>query len=227
MEFLNSSVKFFGYPLGMLDIIGSFFGLVCVWLTVKQNNWCWPTGIMNCIFFMALFFRGRLYCDAGLQVLYLALNIYGWCCWLRGGEHHSTLHVSRTSPRLAAVFAAVYVAGTILLAETMIRFTNSNTPWWDASMTMMCIVAQWMLSWKKLENWWVWIASNISQFFLYQYKHMYVVSWLQIIFIILSIRGFWLWWRELQGVRAQGTGDRHQKDPEPNRSCQDPDITAA
>lgn len=183
--------------MSLIDIIGSVFGLICVWLTVKQNNWCWPTGIVNNVFFFVLFWHGKLYCDAGLQIMYLALGAYGWYCWLHGGAQHSTLRVSRIPWREAAVLATLGVGGAWGVGMVMDHYTDTDVPFWDSSTTALCLVAQYMLAKKRIENWWVWIASNVSFFFLYQHKHFYAASWLQVVFIVLSVVGWWAWWRDL------------------------------
>jgi len=188
--------------MSTVDIIGSIFGLICVWLTVKQNNWCWPTGIVNNVFFLVLFWRGKLYCDAGLQVMYLALGVYGWYCWLYGGAQHSTLRVSRSSWRQSATLALLGLGGAWGVGLLMKCYTDTDVPFWDSSTTALCLIAQYMLAKKLIENWWVWIASNVSYFFLYQYKHFYAASWLQVAFIALSVMGWWAWQKELRQSRA-------------------------
>ena len=39
-------------------------GALCVWLTVKQNIWNFPLGLINVATFCVVFFQSRLYADA-------------------------------------------------------------------------------------------------------------------------------------------------------------------
>jgi hypothetical protein len=57
---------------------------VCVWLTVKENVWNFPIGIFSCGAYLVFFGEGRLFADAGLQVVFIVLNIVGWIAWARG-----------------------------------------------------------------------------------------------------------------------------------------------
>ncbi|MTI93364.1 MAG: nicotinamide mononucleotide transporter, partial [Pseudomonas stutzeri] len=31
--------------MSLLELIASLLGVVAVWLTVRQNSWCWPIGL--------------------------------------------------------------------------------------------------------------------------------------------------------------------------------------
>ena len=78
-----------------IEAIASLFGLLCVWLTVRQNIWCWPVGLVMVSLYIWIFYQAKLYSDMGLQVVYVALQIYGWMHWLRGGPRDSTLPITR------------------------------------------------------------------------------------------------------------------------------------
>ena len=35
-----------GSPMSGLELIAAVLGVTAVWLTVKQNTWCWPIGLV-------------------------------------------------------------------------------------------------------------------------------------------------------------------------------------
>jgi nicotinamide mononucleotide transporter len=181
------------------EIIGTAFALICVWLTVKQNIWCWPTGILNNAFFIALFVKDRLYADLLLQVIYIALGFYGWWMWLYGGVNKSELLISQTSGRVWLRLAAIFIFGTLLLAFGLKEFAHwmgfspASFLYWDSATTIASLVAQWMLTKKLLENWVVWIATNLSYIGLYAIKERPLLCLLQVVFIVLSAIGFCNW----------------------------------
>ena len=37
--------------MSWIEIAGTIFGLLCVWLTARESIWCWPTGIANIVLF--------------------------------------------------------------------------------------------------------------------------------------------------------------------------------
>jgi nicotinamide mononucleotide transporter len=186
----------------LAEIIGVALGVACVYLTVRENNWCWPIGIANNLMFIAIFIPARLYADSGLQVIYIVLGLYGWYEWLYGGKGKTALPISLTPPRAWIVLAAIAAGSTLALTELLRRLTDSNVAFWDALTTVLSLTAQFMLAKKWLENWWVWICANTLYIGLYVYKQLYLVAALQLVFIALSLMGYVRWQREYRRAAA-------------------------
>src|SRR5262245_1839280 len=87
---------------GLTEALGFVTGAACVYLVVRQSVWNFPLGIANNIFFLILFVNAKLYGDAGLQLLYVALGFQGWYYWLYGGQNRKAAQISRASPLLLA-----------------------------------------------------------------------------------------------------------------------------
>ena len=51
-----------------IEAIGVVFGLICVWLTVRQNIWCWSTGLVQVALYILIFYCVKLYSDLVLHV---------------------------------------------------------------------------------------------------------------------------------------------------------------
>jgi nicotinamide mononucleotide transporter len=186
-------------PLDITEVLGFVTGAWCVWLTVKQNIWNWPIGIANDVFFLVLFLHAYLFADAGLQVIYIVLGVLGWYWWLRGGTGKTELPVSRTGTRTAIVLAILLAVSTAGLAVGLAR-VNDAAPFWDALTTVLSLVAQYMLSRKLIENWFVWMAADVIYVALYVYKHLDLTAGLYAIFFAMCVAGF-LHWRA--SLRAQ------------------------
>jgi len=182
-----------------IELLGFATGVACVWLTAIQNIWCWPVGLLNNGFFLALFLQDRLYADALLQVIYIALGLFGWWFWLHGGRGRAALPVSRTPRAAWPALAGLFAAGTAALALLLSRgadWLGAPPPdrlWWDAPTTVLCLLAQYMLTRKWLANWVVWIGTNISYIGLYAVKGRLLIAALQVIFIAISVKGFRDW----------------------------------
>jgi nicotinamide mononucleotide transporter len=73
----------------MLETIAVLCILANVYLTVRQNIWCWPVGVVGVSFYIYIFFQSKLYSDAGLQVFFLVMQFYGWYQWTRGPVEHA------------------------------------------------------------------------------------------------------------------------------------------
>jgi nicotinamide mononucleotide transporter len=179
--------------VNVYEALGVLFGIVSVFLTVRENIWCWPTGLVNVGLFVIVFYEAKLYADMGLQVVYLALCLYGWYEWLHGGQARATLEVSR-APR--AVLAALGLAGlafSLLLGRFLARATDASLPFWDASTTGFSLVAQALLTRKWIENWVVWIVVDVVYVGIYVYKALYPTAGLYVVFLALAMLGLREW----------------------------------
>jgi nicotinamide mononucleotide transporter len=180
-----------------IEIIAAVFGVVSVFLSVKQNIWSWPTAIINVGLYIIVFFESKLYADTGLQVVYVVLNAYGWYHWLYGGKNRTELPVSKTSARLGTLLGMLILAGTAVIGTFLSRQTDAALPYIDAFTTSTSLVAQWMMTRKLLENWIIWVAVDVIYIGMYIYKSLYVTAVLYLIFLILSALGFVQWKRSL------------------------------
>jgi nicotinamide mononucleotide transporter len=188
--------------MSALEWVAVGFGVVSVWLTIRENPWCWPLGIVNVSLFAWLFWRERLYADAGLQLVYVAVCAYGWWAWLHGGPRAGPLRVAR-APRRASVFllaAGVLVAMTLSLV--LKAATDAAMPFWDASTTAFSLVAQWMQARKWLENWIVWIVVDVVYVGMYLVKGLHLTAFLYAAFVVLAVLGLRSWTRAFSGGAA-------------------------
>ncbi len=181
----------------LIEWIAALAGAVSVFLSAREKIWSWPTAIVNVSLYTFIFYRSGLYSDMGLQVVYLALSIYGWYQWLHGGAQRSRLHVSRATVRVWAVSAVVAVACWITLARYTSTLPGVSLPHLDAGLTTLSLVAQWMMTRKILENWILWIIADVAYVPMYLYKELYVTAGLYAVFLGLAILGFVEWRRSL------------------------------
>lgn len=183
-----------------LEILGAATGVLGVWLTVRENVWCWPVGLVNVAVYALVFRDAKLYADMGLQCVYFALCLYGWWAWLRGGVAHGRLVVSH-APR--TVLAASALAGIVFAAAlgTFLRSkTDAALPLWDAGTTAFSLVAQFLQTRKWIENWPVWIAVDTVYVGMYVVKRLYLTAGLYALFLVLAGIGFAAWRRSLAGA---------------------------
>ena len=183
--------------LDALETLAVIFGIVSVYLSVRENIWSWPTAIVNVTLYIFVFYRARLYADMGLQVVYIAISIYGWYEWLHGGEQKTELKVSRATWRLAGALAAIGVAAAALLGTLLARTTNAALPYLDSTTTATSLVAQWMMARKILENWLVWVAVDVVYIGMFVYKSLHLTALLYGVFLVLSAGGYLRWRRVL------------------------------
>jgi nicotinamide mononucleotide transporter len=179
--------------MSALEIFAVATTLACVWLTVRQNIWTWPLGLVAVTLYGIFFYEHRLYADMGLQVVYFAFNLYGWYEWLYGGEGHTALKVSRVRLWVYAVLLVLGAAGAWALGTALASHTNAAAPYFDSTLTAYSLVAQFMMTRKWIENWHVWIAVDIAYVWLFISRGLYLTAGLYAVFIVLATMGLIEW----------------------------------
>jgi len=184
-------------PLDMTETLGFVTGALCVYLVVKENVWNFPVGMVNVATFAVLFTQARLYGDAALQIIYIALGFQGWYLWLRGGENHTPLAVERASRRLLLGVGVFVVAGTTALMPDF-RAVHDSAPFLDAFTTILSLGAQYLLNRKAIENWLLWMTADVVYIYLYFAKDFRLTALLYFVFLCMCVAGFRVWLRALR-----------------------------
>ena len=186
--------------MSLVEILGFLTGAVNVWLLARQNIWNWPIGLANNALYIAVFLSAGLYGDAGLQLVYIALGIYGWWTWAHPGTRVE-LQVIRT-PRSTWIWLMPVTAAAALGLTFFLRhFTDSTVPVWDGFTTALSLAAIYGQTKKYVESWWIWITVDVIYVPLYIYKHLLLTSVLYFVFFLLCVMGLREWSRALRTQR--------------------------
>lgn len=177
-----------------IELLASALGVLAVWLTVRQNIWCWPIGLVMVLLYGWIFFDGKLYSNMLLQGVYAALQLYGWWQWRRGGARHQGVSVSRLDRSSLLLGLASGAAGALLLGYLMATHTDATAPWQDAALSAFSLVAQVWMARKKLECWPLWIVLDLLYVALFLHYQLYLTAALYALFTLLACSG-WLTWR--------------------------------
>ncbi|THB63653.1 MAG: nicotinamide riboside transporter PnuC [Desulfovibrio sp.] len=177
----------------VVEIVAALFGAVCVWLTLKENIWCWGAGLVQVSLYVWVFWQAKLYSDMGLHVVYVFLQFYGFYAWMWGGEGRTRLLIRTLSPREIAFWAGLAALGTAVLGGLMRMHTDAALPFWDAATTVLSLIAQWLMARKVLESWLVWISVDVLCVGIYTVKGLYPTAVLYGLFLILASMGYMAW----------------------------------
>ena len=184
--------------MSLTELLGFLTGVVNVWLLARQVLWNWPVGIANNLLYFAVFVHSGLYGDAGLQLVYAALGVYGWWHWSHPAPGSATLTVTRTS-RATWIWLIPATAVADRRADDLPARASPipRCPRWDALTTALSLAATYGQTKKLLESWWIWILADVIYIPLYIYKGLWLTSALYAIFMILCVVGLRAWWKTL------------------------------
>lgn len=191
--------------MNWIELIAAVFGVLSVWFARKENIWVFPFGIVSVTIYVYICFSAQLYANAGINVVYLISNTYGWYMWSRTGENNQKLQISRNTPKQNGVawtaVVLIYVAVFFLLRfanRTDTDYIQSYLPYIDSFNTAFFLVATILMAVKKLENWQFWIIGNIVSIPIYASQGLYLTSGQYSVFLVLALLAWKEWKRKLQ-----------------------------
>ena len=183
-----------------VELLGAILGLIYIFLSVRQKILTWPVGLISSVFYIVIFIQARLYAGMGLQVYYAAMSIYGWYYWAKGrnNDNGEKINVSFTRPLVWMMIAAAFVAIFVFIVLVLKNYTDSDVPFIDAFTTTAGIIATWMMARKLIENWIIWVFTDLISVFLYVEKQLWVTALLYLVFTTMAILGFIEWRKNLK-----------------------------
>jgi len=114
--------------MSVLELVAVICGFLCVLLTIRENIWCWPAGLVQVTLYVFIFFEAKLYSDVLLHIIYIFMNLYGWYFWLHGGRERQKAKVTGLGLPLFVASAALSAAGTLALGYMMESRTDASYP---------------------------------------------------------------------------------------------------
>lgn len=175
--------------------------VLAVWMVIcnmRVHALAWPLALISSLLYFLLFWSGKLYGEASLQLVFAALAIWGWWQWRRGTtEDGDALRVRLLSPRGRLAAIVLTLLAWPALGFFLARQTDSTAPFWDAFPTVASLLGQWLLGRKYQENWGVWIIVNTVSVALFAYKGYWLTVVLYAVFIPMSLAGWRAWQRQL------------------------------
>lgn len=187
-----------GSPITWAELIAFVLAVWMVICNMRVHALAWPLALISSLLYFLLFWSGKLYGEASLQLVFAALSIWGWWQWLRGkAEDGSALRVRLLSPRGRLAALVLTLLAWPALGLFLARQTDSTVPFWDAFPTVASLLGQWLLGRKYQENWGVWIVVNTVSVALFAYKGYWLTVVLYAVFIPMSMAGWRAWQRQL------------------------------
>lgn len=203
------------YPMSLAEILGTLFGLWSVILAAKAKVSNYYVGILNIIFFFAIFYQVQMYSDMFLQVYFLIVSLYGWWRWLHPKMDEKNLSnelkISRNSIKTNIYYGIGIVLGVLAFGTFMknIHLILSDLfrlpaafPYYDSFVAVASVAAMYLLAKKKLECWVLWVTVDAFCIVLYYLKNIKLMSIEYIIFFGIAAFGLYGWIREYKSYKA-------------------------
>jgi nicotinamide mononucleotide transporter len=180
------------------EYVAVIMGIASVWFSRLENIWVYPTGLINTIIYIYLSFNGGLLGEASVNFYYTVMSIYGWVMWAKKDQQHQHVLQITTATKKEwlqhlGFFAVFYIAIFFLLTYLKKDFAPGAIPWADAFASATAFTGMWLMTKKKVESWYWWIATNIASVPLYFVKHYVFTSVYYIVLLIMAVFGLLEW----------------------------------
>ena len=200
---------------GTLDIIGSLAGItgvLCVVLVAKGSIWNYLFGVVNVSLYAWISYKAALYGDAGLNALYyLPMQFIGWWQWRKRGAAISSDDAQRLTGdedvRVKArrlswrqrTLLAIGCISAIVAVGFLLRNLGDPQPFKDSTTTVLSIVAQALMALAFMEQWCLWIITNIVSVAMWTicvlrgeaHAGVMVIMW--VFYLLNSLNGLRVW----------------------------------
>lgn len=196
---------------GTLDVLGSLAGItgvLCVVLVAKGSIWNYIFGLVNVSLYAYISYMASLYGDAALNALYyVPMQFIGWWQWRKRGAAVSAseaegqgvqVNARRFTWGQRAVLAAGCIAGVVAVGFILKHFGDPQ-PFKDSTTTVLSIVAQALMALAFMEQWALWIITNIVSVVMWvicvirgeAHAGVMVIMW--VFYLLNSINGLRVW----------------------------------
>jgi nicotinamide mononucleotide transporter len=182
-----------------LEIAATAFTLVSVVLAVKRSLWQFPFGIAGTSLGFFVFWGAQLYSSALLQPFFLAVLVYGWWFWLKG-DHGDRPPIRSTHVVIVMGACVVALAAAATGAWALDTFTDAEMALFDAAILCLSVVAQILLSRKRIENWPVWVVINAISVYVYAMQGLWLYT---VLYVFFFFNAFWGWWEWREAMKKQ------------------------
>ncbi|WP_445117028.1 nicotinamide riboside transporter PnuC [Acinetobacter sp. WZC-1] len=190
--------------MSLLEIVAVIISIIGVVLTIQRNMWCWWFNLLAFILYVWLFFEVKLYAETILQLLFIAMNFYGFYQWLKGRQQDAR-HEIRIEP-IAASRAGLQMllaaAGGLAAGLLLKNFTDAAVPLLDSQLAAFSLLATYWTSRKHIATWILWVFVDIVYVGMFIYKDLWPTAGLYAAFVGLATYGWWQW---VQVKRKQAT----------------------
>lgn len=197
------------------EIVGNGFGLASALGGLRRKVWAWPVGIVGnallfTVFLGAVFHTPNpvnLLGQAGRQLLFIAVSIYGWIAWARNrhdAADHSAVEPHWASWKIRLALGLGMVGGTLALTPVFRALGSFEPVWADAWIFVGSFLATWGMAKGWTEFWLIWVAVDLVGVPLLVSAGYYASALLYGFYGVFTIIGFITWVRVQRRSREEG-----------------------
>ena len=183
----------------IIEIIAVATGLLSVWYSKKINVLVFPIGIISVLLYVFIFIKNGLFANAVINFMYFAISVFGWWNWKRqksNDESQKSEEELKVTTLNKKESVTIWLAWSVALFLVIIFAPKSLSIKLDYFTSALGLIAMWLTSIKKVENWIFYLAADIILIPLCIYNELYITSIQYVAYTVLAIMGYISWNKE-------------------------------
>jgi nicotinamide mononucleotide transporter len=173
------------------------FAITYLILAVKENVLCWLFAFISTAIFTVLFWDVSLLMDSALNVYYMAMAVFGWYQWTRGGtngdDQPRALAVQSMSSRQHTLTIATIIILSFASGYLLSEHSHAAWPYIDSFTTWASVITTYLVTRKYLQNWLYWIVIDAVSVPLYIERGLNLTALLFVAYIVIAVVGYFSW----------------------------------
>ncbi len=160
----------------------------------RLKVWSWSLGIIGAVLLLVLFAMKEMSSLVLLQIVYVMFFSYGWYSWVKNGvsnEHNKVRWMKPKNYVLYIIYTVVLCVAAILFN----KYTGASDIYGSGILTGITLVAVIMTIQEFLENWIVWIISDLYFMVIMYQQDLYGQVIQNFIFFLTAVYGFYYWYK--------------------------------
>ncbi|MDP5225899.1 MULTISPECIES: nicotinamide riboside transporter PnuC [Arthrobacter] len=211
----DAQIPVAGTSLLLREVLGNLFGLASALGGMRRRVWAWPVGVVGNLLLLTVFLGNvvgasapaTLWGQAGRQVMFIAVAVFGWIRWRQGkrdADSHGVAVVPRwAGPRARIVLVVTLFLGTGLLTPLFSVLGSYPPVWADAWTFVGSLLATYGMAKGWTEFWLIWVAVDVVGVPLLFSAGYYASAVMYLFYGFFTLTGFFVWWRA-QRREAEG-----------------------
>jgi nicotinamide mononucleotide transporter len=207
---LQGTIPVGGGVLRVPEVLGNVFGLASALLGMRRKVWAWPVGIVGNVLLFSVFVGNEmlhtvdepLWGQAGRQVFFLAVSVYGWFRWGRASRRGGAADSGAITPQWAGtrnrlgLLGAAAVMYVVLLQ--VLEVIGSYGPPTEAWILTGSILATYGMARGWVEFWLIWVLVDIVGVTTLVQAGFYPTALMYLVYGLFCVWGFVAWVRARQ-----------------------------
>lgn len=175
-------------------------GVLCVVLAAKGNLLSYVFGMYNTVGYAYLAYINGLFGEVMLNLLFFVpMNVIGFYMWKNNRQEDGKLTMRQMDLRGLLVVGMVCVIGCLLLGFGLSFIPGQNSPYIDATTTVLSVIATFLMVRRFKEQWLVYIVLNLFTVLLWTIRTLegsgegllMIVMWSS--YLVNAVYGYYIW----------------------------------